>query len=400
MPPEWPRSFRIARKATSECIRPAPAGLLVRAMPVHPGKNRMKLIQLVAGSAVLAGAIAAATAAQPTARLNPLRVSMVAAAADAGGFLGMVDITITNTSRHTVRVPRWQLPSEDMEAKLFNVSHNGQPVAYEGMMAKHGVPGASDFAILRAGQSLRTTVDLSSYYDLSKTGQYTVTYVAPLQFASLSDGSMLKQRNGLPMTAQSAPLQLWVDGSDQLAKSNQPLAPTGPVTTAVATAFERCTTTQQSQLNIALDSARAYSENAKGYLAGSTGPRYTTWFGAYTSSRYATASQHFVAIDDALDNKPITINCGCKKTYYAYVYPTQPYRIYVCRAFWSAPNTGTDSRAGTLIHETSHFNAVAGTDDHVYGQSGAKSLAISNPDAALDNADSHEYFAENTPFQN
>ena len=36
----------------------------------------------------------------------------------------------------------------------------------------------------------------------------------------------------------------------------------------------------------------------------------------------------------------------------------------------------------------------------VYGQAGAKNLAISNPTNALDNADNHEYFAENTPFQN
>ncbi len=60
--------------------------------------------------------------------------------------------------------------------------------------------------------------------------------------------------------------------------------------------------------------------------------------------------------------------------------------------------TGTDSKAGTLVHEMSHFTAVAGTDDHAYGQTNAKSLAISNPDLALNNADSHEYFAENTPF--
>ena len=80
-------------------------------------------------------------------------------------------------------------------------------------------------------------------------------------------------------------------------------------------------------------------------------------------------------------------------------YPNQPYKIYVCNAFWSAPMTGTDSKAGTLIHEMSHFNAVAATDDWAYGQTAAKSLAISNPTKALDNADSHEYFAENTPAQ-
>ena len=106
--------------------------------------------------------------------------------------------------------------------------------------------------------------------------------------------------------------------------------------------------------------------------------------------------------DQALDKTgdQVKINCGCNQSYYAYVYPTKPYEIFVCRAFWSAPNTGTDSRAGTLIHEMSHFNVVAGTDDVVYGQTGARSLAISDPNAALNNADSHEYFAENTPSQN
>ena len=167
--------------------------------------------------------------------------------------------------------------------------------------------------------------------------------------------------------------------------------------------FVGCSDTQISGAGKAVVDARAYTENAKGYLnAGTVGPRYTTWFGAYTAARYGTAQQHFVAIDSAMDQSggQIKINCGCNQNYYAYVYPTKPYDIFVCKAFWSAPNTGTDSRAGTLVHEMSHFNVVAGTDDVVYGQSGAKSLAISNPDGALNNADSHEYFAENTPSQN
>ena len=48
----------------------------------------------------------------------------------------------------------------------------------------------------------------------------------------------------------------------------------------------------------------------------------------------------------------------------------------------------------------SHFDVVAGTDDVVYGQTGARSLAISDPAKAITNADSHEYFAENNPAQN
>ncbi len=55
---------------------------------------------------------------------------------------------------------------------------------------------------------------------------------------------------------------------------------------------------------------------------------------------------------------------------------------------------GRDSKAGTLIHEISHFNVVAGTGDIVYGASGAHNLAVTSPNQAIRNADNHEYFAE------
>jgi len=366
----------------------------------------MKLINVVSCSALLAGTIAAAVSAAPSTKSNPLRVGVVAAQASNGGFLGAVDVTITNTSNHTVRVPKWELPSDFMEAKLFQVSRNGEPVQYEGPMIKRGLPKADDFAILRAGETLRTTIDLSGSYDMSKSGDYVVTLMSPLQHASLSNGEMLKQANDLPMSIQSVPLRLWVDGSDVLAKGGDQIMrkpPSGGGTVVNGVTYVGCSTTQISGAGQAVVEARKYAENAKGYLnAGTVGARYTTWFGAYTSSRYATANQHFVNIDAAIDQSSgeVKINCGCNQSYYAYVYPTRPYEIFVCRAFWTAPLTGTDSKAGTLIHETSHFNVVAGTDDHVYGQAGAKNLAITNPDAAVDNADSHEYFAENTPFQN
>ncbi|HJW47611.1 MAG TPA: M35 family metallo-endopeptidase [Lysobacter sp.] len=305
-------------------------------------------------------------------------------------------------------MPTWELPSEFIEAKLFQVSRNGEAVQYEGPMIKRGdKPEAADFAIIKAGESLRTVVDLSGGYDMSKSGEYIVTLSSPLQHASLSSGAMLKTANGLPMTIQSAPLRLWVDGADLLAKGdNQAMGkkpPSGGGTVVNGVSYVGCTTSQINTAGNAVVEARNYSENGKGYLnTGTVGPRYTTWFGAYTSQRYSTATQHFVDIDAAMDQNAgqVKINCGCNQSYYAYVYPTRPYEIFVCRAFWNAPLTGTDSKAGTLIHEMSHFNAVAGTDDHVYGQAGAKNLANTNPTAALDNADSHEYFAENTPFQN
>jgi peptidyl-Lys metalloendopeptidase len=352
-------------------------------------------------SIAIAAALSSATAAPMRSKVNPLRISMMSLGD------GSVEIVVTNTSRKTLRVPKYALPSSAIESNLFAVNRNGEEVRYEGAMIKRGVPTTNDFAILRAGQSLRSVVDLSETYNLSKSGQYTVTFASPMQYASLSGGERLNLANGSPMVAMSAPMQVWMDGGAitpterlKLQAAEKKATPTAVVN---GVNYVGCTSTRTSQAGTAVTSARSYSENAKSYLnAGSTGPRYTSWFGAYTSSRYATAKQHFVNIDSAIDqnNGQITINCGCNQSYYAYVYPTRPYEIFVCNAFWSAPNTGTDSKAGTLIHEMSHFNVVAGTDDWAYGQTAARNLSSSNPTRALDNADNHEYFAENTPAQN
>ena len=351
----------------------------------------------LAGTTLLAGAIAAASAAPPRAQSNPLRVGMYAQG-------DTLEVIVTNTSNRVARVPKWQLPDATLEARLFRVSVDGKPVAYEGPLVKRGLPTADDFAILRPGESRRTVVDLSAYYDMRQPGQYTVTLASPLQFASLSDGSLLRTARGEPMLLQSVPLQFFSHGATQSPSASRKKPGGGGGSVVVnGVSFVGCSSTQISGAGDAVVQARVYSENAKGYLnTGTVGSRYTTWFGTYTSSRYGTAKQHFTAIDTALDqsNGQVTINCGCNQSYYAYVYPTQPYKIYVCRAFWSAPLTGTDSKAGTLIHETSHFNVVASTDDIVYGQSGAKNLAASDPASALDNADNHEYFAENNPKLN
>ena len=45
----------------------------------------------------------------------------------------------------------------------------------------------------------------------------------------------------------------------------------------------------------------------------------------------------------------------------------------------------------------SHFTIVADTDDHAYGASACSNLANTDPNKAINNADNHEYMAENDP---
>ena len=305
-----------------------------------------------------------------------------------------VRLTITNTSAQPQMVLKWHTAFAEIEESLFEVTRDGAKVPYLGAHYKRGTPTASDYYLLKPGASHTVRVELSDMYDMSITGQYTIAYKA----ASMNLFGTNEKTVG-EIKSQAA--SLWIDGA--LPRGSESLAaraPTSPGPTLGTLSFTKCTASQQADITQAVGVASGYVNNANTYMGGSLGARYTHWFGTSDAGRIAHVKANYSAIKDAFDSKPITVDCSCKKTYYAFVYPNQPYTIHVCKAFWTAPMSGTDSKGGTLVHEMSHFTVTAGTDDWVYGQSGATNLALTDPAKATDNADSHEYFGENTPAEN
>jgi peptidyl-Lys metalloendopeptidase len=302
----------------------------------------------------------------------------------------LVTVTVSNPHKHTVRVLKWFTAAEGVEEPLFAVTRDGEPVAYIGAHYKRPAVTGKDYISLRAGQSISHTVNLADYYDLSQSGQYEVAYaVASFQLFD-EKANAFKYRDSLV----SEKVSVSVEGR---APKGRPTPP--PTPAPGGNTFNACTVDQVDLIVAARSQATTYATESKNYLAShSSGTqRYLEWFGAFTTSRYNTVVSHFNNISNAFNTAGINFDCKCKQNYYAYVYPNQPYNIYLCKVFWQAPLSGTDSKAGTLIHEMSHFDVVAGTDDVVYGQAGARNLADTDPAAAITNADSHEYFAENTP---
>lgn len=330
----------------------------------------------------------------------------------------VVRVTITNNSGAPQYILKSRTPFNGIEEALFEVKRDGQPVVYLGAHIKRGAPTAADYFVLKPGASHSVKVELSALYDMSVSGDYQISYkqASPQLFlAQAQTGGRFgaaaafdaDSAGGDNASLVSAPASVWIDGRTARGQKSQVMLDIEAMKQAAAQpaaaslSFSKCTTSQQTTITQAIAAGTSMANNSNAYMQnGVIGTRYTKWFGANNTTRVNTVKAHFAAIKDAFANKPVTVDCGCNQSYYAYVYPTQPYKIYVCKAFWSAPMSGTDSKGGTLVHEMSHFNAVAGTDDHVYGQSGAASLAISNPAQAVDNADSHEYFAENTPALN
>jgi peptidyl-Lys metalloendopeptidase len=313
-----------------------------------------------------------------------------------------MSFTMRNDGAEAVKVLKWQTPFFGINHDLFDVNVGGMESEYNGRWIKRGAPTADDWMVLQPGESKSIQIDLSEAYDFSHSGQYSMKFAVDL--AADGDNHEHGGRAGtIGKRLESFPIVRWVDGSGEVSFQDESF-PIGIKALNPTPAFESCSTTRQNSIKTALTSARSYAINSDSYFTTktytTTTTRYKTWFGTSTSSRFNSVKGNYDRIEYALANTKLTFNCGCTQNYYAYVYPTQPYRVYLCNAFWSAPNTGTDSKAGTIIHELSHFDVLGNTDDIVYGQSGAKSLATSNPSQAIKNADSHEYFSENTPAQN
>ncbi|KAF8609943.1 deuterolysin M35 metalloprotease [Ceratobasidium sp. AG-I] len=306
---------------------------------------------------------------------------------------------VKNTGTETLKLlkdPRGVLSSA--KTHTFNVANEKGSPQFTGMFVKYSPEyaiknnNAADFAVLAPGQAFELTHSLAGVYNFTNTGAGEFKFDASNIFQYVDASGKLST-----IEASTTSKKIGINGN---LVSSRGLPKIESRSLGKRVAYVGCTAARQTLINTAVASANSYVSGASTYLSTlTTGKaRWTTWFGTYNAARVTTVRSHFSNI--GTDASSTTYDCStCTSSAYAYVYANQPGRVYLCSAFWNAPNTGTDSKAGTIVHEQSHFTVNGGTQDIVYGQSGAKSLAISNPAQAITNADSHEYFAENTPAQ-
>lgn len=298
--------------------------------------------------------------------------------------------TVTNTSDRILKLlnePRSALSK--LPAHTFSIAdQTGASPEFIGIKYKYvqnNAAAAKAFTVLAPGQSVRIEHDLSEAYNFTSPGEGTYSFEALENvFYNVGDNGEM-----MPIYADTQAHSVSLSG--QLA-----IAPSRVSKRAM---FNECSSSQQSALNSAAAAAKTYATSALSYANSHTSAtsKYTTWFGTFTTARHNTVVSHYSRISSSEFNT-FTFDCTCTDSgTYAYVYPNNFGTMYLCGGFWNAPLTGTDSKGGTIIHESSHFTRNGGTADHVYGQSACQSLAQSNPDFAVQNADSHEYFAENNP---
>lgn len=324
-----------------------------------------------------------------------------------------MEFELTNRGDEDVHVLTWYTPLEGLWSDCLAVMREGQRVPYDGPLAKRGQPTEKDYVLVPAGQSVSNSFALHRAYDVSVPGQYDVALDTEVQdYVTAEPGTPLnaklekseRQTAKQPLGGGETHFVVEPDGGHlptegefarKIEKSKkkkdagaaEPEKKAGPKTPEFngGNAAQQ-TATSQAHIDgygLAVAAVAALDNNAQ----------YQEWFGTYTAQRFQTVKDNYTKVRDMMQTTTFTYDLtgtGCGSSVYAYTYKGTT-TVWMCDLFWSAPTLGTDSKAGTVLHELTH--AVANTDDITYGQPNCRQLAINNPDKAVKNADNHEYYA-------
>ena len=186
----------------------------------------------------------------------------------------------------------------------------------------------------------------------------------------------------------------------------------GAAQPAAALTFENCTKAERGIITAALERAERLTQTAA-TAVGPT-PVFTRWFGKYSAEHGETVRQTLKSVVSAIRTGQVEAGCMnigqglCDGDSFAFVNPQDPYVVKLCPGFFEMQTMkeltdetvaeGHGTRAGTLVHELSHFVTVASTDDVCYSREICTEMALDAPHDALINADSYQYFVEDVTY--
>jgi peptidyl-Lys metalloendopeptidase len=320
-----------------------------------------------------------------------------------------VHVALENLSRQDLSILLWHTPLEGVWGDIFVVTHDGKPVAYRGPLAKRGMPNAADYLRLVPGKPASAVVDLAKFYAIEEPGRYTVQLRTEILDLGEGTPESLAASFRHEPHALSLPLVSREVAFDQVGRRvpvphrQLKLHPTD----LQSLTFEGCSQDQQQILQRAL--RQAANEAAIAFVGldflpealQPVSPLYAQWFGAYDKDRYAKVLNAYRNISNALSNYSVDFDCTTcpspNSSTIAYVWPDLPFGIYICGPYYALPDDGSNTKAGTIVHEMSHFNGIGNTVDLASGSTSCALLATRDPASAVQNADNYLFFADNFP---
>ena len=88
----------------------------------------------------------------------------------------LITFEIENTDSESYQLLTWGTPLEgQFTVDCLLVRRDGELVPYDGRLVKRGDPPPEAYVVIRPGERLKETVDISQAYSIEQVGDYTVT---------------------------------------------------------------------------------------------------------------------------------------------------------------------------------------------------------------------------------
>ena len=90
----------------------------------------------------------------------------------------------TNNGNEDYYLLKYNTPLEGPFSPFVTVSLEGRPLQYKGILATRIPPTKESFVLLKAGQSISATIQITDIFSFTRDGLYTIRYDKPLQYVS------------------------------------------------------------------------------------------------------------------------------------------------------------------------------------------------------------------------
>ena len=300
----------------------------------------------------------------------------------------------TNNANEDLYLLKRGTPLEGLFSQFITVFVAGGPVEYDGPFVHRLPPTKDEFVLLKAGKSISASVQITDAFSIDTDGLYTVQYSRPLQYLSVNEMSELSNSQILRESSEQKSIHIYLEDTHALLKPSRP-EETDEVDYTVN--IESCSSA--SFVGGTAANNKGTLDAHKKLCSGidkvniTNNDLYKKWFGAFTTARQSKVKAVYKKMRDGLAGKAVTyVNGGpyCKPSWYGYTYHNVV-KVYICPAFYAFPiscgSPGTYTKEFGLIHEWSHAFGI--TYDRIYGASQSQNLAKTNPDKAVENADSY-----------
>ena len=128
----------------------------------------------------------------------------------------------TNNANEDLYLLKRGTPLEGLVSEFLTVSVAGSPVEYDGIFVHRLPPTKDEFVLLKAGESISASVEITDAFSIDTDGLYTVQYSRPLQYLSVNEMSELSNSQILRESSEQKSIYIYLEDTHALLKPSRP----------------------------------------------------------------------------------------------------------------------------------------------------------------------------------